>query len=87
MEEGVSSVVQAITTCFRESTPDSHTLKVTAQSSVTLSVAPDGSIEQVSFDPPLSPSVQSCTEHALTEVRFAPSLEGASVTRILELTR
>ena len=87
VEEGVSSVVQAITTCFRESTPDSHTLKVTAQSSVTLSVAPDGSIEQVSFDPPLSPSVQSCTEHALTEVRFAPSLEGASVTRILELTR
>lgn len=87
VEEGVAPVVEAITACFRESTPNSHTLKVTAQSAVTLSVAPDGSIEQVSFDPPLSPSVQGCTEHALTELRFAPSLEGASVTRVLELTR
>ncbi|HET9932966.1 MAG TPA: hypothetical protein VFQ35_19820, partial [Polyangiaceae bacterium] len=87
VEQGVAQVVDAITTCFRESTPHSRTLKVTAQSAVTLSVAPDGSIEQVSFDPPLSPSVQECTEHGLAELRFAPSIEGASVTRVLELTR
>lgn len=87
VEEGVTPVVEAIARCFRENTPGSHSLKVSAQSAVTLSVAPEGSIEQVSFAPPLSPTVQSCSEHALSELRFAPSLEGASVTRVLELAR
>lgn len=87
VEQGVAPVVDSIARCFRENTPASHGLKISAQSAVTLSVAPDGGIEQVSFAPPLSPSVQSCSEQALSELRFAPSLEGASVTRVLELTR
>ncbi|MFZ5889949.1 MAG: FecR domain-containing protein [Myxococcota bacterium] len=87
VEAGVTPVVAAITRCFRDSTPAAGNLRITAQSAVTLNVAPDGSIEQFSFKPPLSPSVQSCTQREVAAIRFAPSLEGASVTRMLELTR
>jgi ferric-dicitrate binding protein FerR (iron transport regulator) len=87
VEEGVAPVVATITRCFRAGAEPSGNLRVTAQSAVTLKVAPDGTIEQLSFDPPLSPTVQSCSEREIAEVRFAPSVEGASVTRMLELTR
>lgn len=87
VEEGVAPVVAAITRCFRAGSEASRNLRVTAQSAVTLKVAPDGTLEKLTFNPPLSPSVQSCSERETAEVRFAASIEGASVTRVLELTR
>ncbi|MGC4094305.1 MAG: FecR domain-containing protein [Polyangiaceae bacterium] len=87
VEAGVGPVVAAVTRCFREGSSESGNLRVTAKSSLTLQVAPDGSIGRLSFDPPLSPNVQSCSEAAIAHVRFARSVEGTSVTRVLELTR
>jgi hypothetical protein len=80
-------VIEAVSGCFRENTEPTSNVKVSVRTSVTLEVTPEGTISTVNFEPPLSPSMQVCSEERIQSVRFASSAEGASVTRLLELSR
>lgn len=86
-EAGVASAVAAIVRCFKEHTEGSPGVRVSARTELTLLVSPDGAVDEVSFAPPLSPAVQSCGQREAATVRFAPSSEGAALTRVLELSR
>lgn len=86
-EAGVAVVVSAVSRCFKEHTEDSHDVRVSARTELTLEVTADGVVSEVSFSPPLSPLVQSCGQREALLVPFAPSLEGARLTRVLELSR
>jgi hypothetical protein len=86
-EAGVATAVEAINDCFKQHTEGSHSVQVSAQTELTLDVSDAGVVTDVSFDPPLSPVVQSCAKREALTVRFAPSTEGARITRTLELTR
>jgi hypothetical protein len=54
---------------------------------MTLSVAGDGTIQSVTFSPPLAPVVEDCAVLGLRNLTFARSIDGATFTRIIELTR
>jgi hypothetical protein len=84
-ETGVAVVVVAVSRCFKEHTEDSHNVRVSARTELTLDVTADGVVSEVSFSPPLSPLVQVCGQREALLVPFAPSSEGARLTRVLEL--
>jgi hypothetical protein len=87
VEAGVGALVDGVSRCFQENTTDSGSVRVMARTSVTLEIAPDGTVTAALFSPPLSPAVQDCSSEEAYALHFPPSLEGASVTRVLELSR
>jgi hypothetical protein len=56
-------------------------VKVTVQSTLTLTVAPDGHVTMGRFDPPLAPEVQACAGSVLLATTF-PKARGASTLRL-----
>jgi len=86
IEAGVSAAVEVVNGCFRKAASASD-IRVTASTGVSLTVAGDGSVQSVTFGPPLAPSVEDCAVAGLRHITFAPSVEGATFTRILELKR
>ncbi len=85
IENGVSTAVQLMTQCFRDKTQS--TSMVSVSTGMTLSIAGDGSVQSVTFEPPLAPAVEDCGVAGLRNLTFAHSVEGATFTRILELKR
>jgi hypothetical protein len=49
------------------------------KSSLTLSILPNGTVREGLFSPPLSPTLMSCAQEAITSSRFA---RGAAVRQI-----
>jgi len=86
IESGVSSAIDLLNGCFRDQT-HSAGIRVSASTSMTLSVADDGSVQSVTFSPPLAPTVEDCAVVGLRTLAFAHSVEGVTFTRLLELTR
>ena len=87
VEAGLTQVIDALSGCFQQHMPARGDMRVTARTTLTLSVGPDGRIASSQFNPPLAPNVSACALRASGAVRFAASQEGASLTRILELRR
>jgi len=86
IETGVSSALGLMNRCFHDQTRSTG-IRVSATTGLTLSVAPDGTIQSVTFAPPLAPAVEDCAVNGLRAVTFARSVEGVSFTRVLELAR
>ena len=86
IENGVSSAVELMNSCFHDQTRSTG-IHVSANTGLTLSVAPDGTIQSVTFAPPLAPAVEDCAVSGLRALTFAHSIEGVTFTRLLELTR
>lgn len=87
IESGVMDVVEVAGSCFTRHTAPGDGVEVTVRTAVTLEIRPEGSAEIVEFSPPLSPAVEACAEAGVRQLSFARSLEGAKVTRLLELKR
>jgi len=86
IESGVSSAIGLLNGCFRDQT-HSAGIRVSASTGMTLSVASDGTVQSVTFSPPLAPAVEDCAVLGLRTLTFAHSAEGVTFTRLLELTR
>jgi hypothetical protein len=54
---------------------------------MTLSVSGDGTVQSVTFGPPLAPPVEDCGVAGLRNLTFTHSVEGATFTRTIELKR
>jgi FecR protein len=85
IEGGVSTAVELMNRCFQKS--HSSDIRVSVSTSMTLSVSGDGTVQSVTFGPPLAPPVEDCGVAGLRNLTFARSLEGATFTRSLELKR
>jgi len=85
IEAGVSSALELMNRCFQQT--HSSDIHVSVSTGMTLSVAGDGTVQSVTFAPPLAPAVEDCGVLGLRNLTFARSVEGATFTRILELTR
>ncbi len=72
--------------CFHDRTRSTG-IHVSASTGLTLSVAGDGTIQSVTFAPPLAPAVEDCAVSGLRALTFAHSVEGVTFTRLLELNR
>jgi len=86
IETGVSSAVDLMNRCFRE-TAQSSDVRISVSTGMTLSIAGDGSVQSVTFEPPLAPDVEDCGVAGLRQLTFTKSISGATFTRILELKR
>jgi hypothetical protein len=86
IESGVSSAIGLLNGCFRDQT-HSAGIRVSASTGMTLSVANDGTVQSVTFSPPLAPAVEDCAVLGLRTLTFAHSADGVTFTRLLELTR
>jgi ferric-dicitrate binding protein FerR (iron transport regulator) len=86
IESGVSSAIDLLNGCFRDQT-HSAGIRVSASTGMTLSVAGDGTVQSVTFSPPLAPAVEDCAVLGLRTLTFAHSVDGVTFTRLLELTR
>ena len=86
IESGVSSAIGLLNGCFRDQT-HSAGIRVSASTAMTLSVASEGTVQSVTFTPPLAPAVEDCAVLGLRTLTFARSVEGVTFTRLLELTR
>jgi hypothetical protein len=85
IETGVSRVLDATNRCFSQHTQRRGDIRIIVRSTMTLQVSPGGAVGRVEFAPPLAPAVEACARGAVGSVRFAESLEGALVTRTVEL--
>ncbi|HEX2672623.1 MAG TPA: FecR family protein [Polyangiaceae bacterium] len=86
IEKGVSSAVDLMNRCFHDQTRTTDN-RVIANTAVTLTVAGDGTIQSVTFAPPLAPGVEECAVSGLRSLTFTRSAEGVTFTRLLELQR
>ncbi len=86
IETGVSSAVVLMNRCFHDKT-QSTGVSVSVSTGMTLSIAGDGTVQSVTFAPPLAPAVEECGVAGLRTLGFAHSVDGATFTRILELKR
>ncbi len=69
----LDSIAAQVTDCHRRlsKSPAETGLKVTVQTTVFLTIAPDGHMTMGRFDPPLSPDVQACASNVLLATHFA----------------
>ena len=87
VQAGFAKLIPAVNQCFQQNTQARGDIEVTANTRVTVKVAPDGSIVSREFAPPLAPAVLSCSAPKIDAIRFAPSKQGITVSRYMQLTR
>lgn len=87
IESGISRSVEIASDCFRRHTQSPDGVQITARTALSLQITSEGSATDVHFQPPLSPEAETCAAEGISSVSFAPSEQGAKVTRMLELKR
>jgi len=60
-------------------------VQITVRTALSLQIADSGAVSNVDFQPPLSPEAEECAAADISQITFAPSKQGAKVTRMLEL--
>jgi hypothetical protein len=87
IESGVAHIVDATSDCFSRYTKSAEGVQITVRSALSLKIAASGAVSDVDFQPPLSPDAEECAASSISQISFAPSKQGATVTRMLELKR
>jgi hypothetical protein len=87
IEVGVARIVDATSDCFSRHTQSAEGVQITVRSALSLKILDSGAVADVDFQPPLSPDAEDCAAASISQVKFAPSQQGAKVTRMLELKR
>lgn len=87
IEVGVVRIVDAASDCFSRHTTSAEGVQITVRTALSLKIDASGEVSDVDFQPPLSPDAEECAAASISQVSFAPSKQGASVTRMLELKR
>ncbi len=87
IETGVARIVDVAAECFSRNTKSAEGVQITVRTALSLKVEASGSVTDVDFQPPLSPDAESCAASEIAHITFAPSQQGAQVTRMLELKR
>jgi hypothetical protein len=87
IEAGIAGIVDVTSDCFGHNTQIAEGVQLTVRTALSLSIADSGAVSDVDFQPPLSPEVEECAASGIARILFAPSRQGAKVTRMLELKR
>jgi hypothetical protein len=87
IEVGIARIVDAAADCFSRHTTSAEGVQITVRTALSLKIDASGDVSDVDFQPPLSPDAEECAAVSISQVSFAPSKQGASVTRMLELKR
>jgi FecR protein len=87
LEAATASVLRLTQACFRERTIAGEGVRVTAQTRVTFRTLPQGGVNRVVFDPPLSPAVQACVNASMSAIQTDGTRHGFQASRPIELER
>lgn len=87
IESGIARIVDVAADCFSRNTKSAEGVQITVRTALSLKVESSGQVSDVDFQPPLSPDAESCAAAGISQITFAPSQQGAQVTRMLELKR
>lgn len=87
IETGIAHIVDGTSDCFARFTQSTDGVQITVHTAISLKILDTGAVAEVDFQPPLSPDAEECAAANISEVRFAASKQGASVTRMLELKK
>ena len=87
IETGIARIVDATSDCFSRNTKSTEGVQITVRTALSLQIGASGAVSDLDFQPPLSPDVEQCAAGSISQVLFAPSKQGAKVTRMLELKR
>lgn len=87
LETTTASVTRLTQACFKERTIAGEGVRVTAQTSVTFRTLPEGGVNRVVFEPPLSPAVQACVNAGMSAIQTESTRNGFQVSRSLDLER
>jgi ferric-dicitrate binding protein FerR (iron transport regulator) len=87
VERLVNQVFEVGAACFQSRTATANGVRVTANTTATLRVSPDGRLELAGLDPPLAPPVQSCFSEGIGKLSIGPSQRGIQIVRRMELER
>jgi len=86
-ERILNEVVALTSSCFRQRTTANDGVKVTAHTALTLQTTREGSISEVTFEPPLAPSVEACVSAGAPALHAVPTRAGFSATRSIDVER
>jgi hypothetical protein len=86
-ERILDEVVALTGSCFRQRTTANDGVKVTAHTALTLRTTPEGSVSEVTFEPPLAPSVEACVSAGAPALHAVPTRGGFSATRSVDVER
>lgn len=87
LEAATASVMRLTQACFKERTIANEGVRVTAQTSVTFRTLPEGGVNRVVFEPPLSPAVQACVNAGMSAIQTEATRNGFQVSRSIDLER
>jgi ferric-dicitrate binding protein FerR (iron transport regulator) len=87
LERTTVSVMRLTQACFKERTIAGEGVRVTAQTSITFRTLPQGGVNRVVFEPPLSPAVQACVNAGMSAIQTEATRNGFQVSRTVELER
>jgi ferric-dicitrate binding protein FerR (iron transport regulator) len=87
LERTTTSVMRLTQACFKQRTIAGEGVRVTAQTSVTFRTLPQGGVNRVVFEPPLSPAVQACVNAGQSAIQTEATRNGFQASRTLELER
>jgi ferric-dicitrate binding protein FerR (iron transport regulator) len=65
----IAGIVNRVTACYERQVA-SFGVRFSIKSSLTLTVAPNGTVREGVFDPPLSPTLMACARDAIAAARF-----------------
>ena len=87
IEVGIARIVDATSDCFSRHTQIAEGVQLTVRTALSLKIGSTGAVSDIDFQPPLSPDAEQCAAASISQLTFAPSKQGATVMRMLELKR
>jgi len=87
LERATTSVMRLTQACFKQRTIAGEGVRVTAQTSLTFRTLPQGGVNRVVFEPPLSPAVQACVNAGQSAIQTESTRNGFQVSRTIDLER
>jgi hypothetical protein len=85
-EAATASILSGIESCY-ERQVSSFGVTFSVRSSLTLSIQPNGTIREGVFNPPLSPTLMSCAQEAITASRFPKGMAVREIRVPVTLSR
>lgn len=87
LERASAGVMHLTEVCFKERTIAGEGVRVTAQTSITYRTLPQGGVNRVVFEPPLSPAVQACVNAGMSAIQTEATRNGFQASRTVDLER
>src|SRR5690606_36854088 len=82
LDSALEQLSAAAQSCFAKETPEVGGVRVSASTQLKLAVTAEGKLEWITFEPPLSPAVESCTRARMAGVKVSAGSAREAARRV-----